>query len=93
MLARNRLEEVIANWEKDHLVAFKPTVELYKSLGISGIRFNRLRANEVALTLDEIVVLSDYFGCEPDQLVEYYETTIPDEMEGEYSLEEGGSHG
>jgi len=64
----NNILVFITQIERKFKIAFKPTREFYKSLGIGQRRWSLLLKNEKQPDLKELESLASYFECKPEDL-------------------------
>ena len=74
MTSKNRLGQIIYEFEKRNCLQFKPTLAFFTQIGIGRKRFHQLCRNEKGITFGEMERLASYFGV---HVLEMHEKTKP----------------
>ena len=73
-VCHNRLALIVAEFELQRKLHFKPTLDFFKHIKIGRKRYHQLLRNEVDITFQEMIRLADYFDVD---VLELHERTLP----------------
>ncbi len=73
-VCHNRLALIVAEFELQRKLHFKPNLDFFKYIKIGRKRYHKLLRNEADITFQEMRRLADYFDVD---VLELHERTLP----------------